>query len=76
MVENINLPGPSLQQYVQAFYQDTYAAVGRAPTVYQDLMYMGLQNSTLFQEQIVTTGLSPTLQANWGKLNEGGKCND
>lgn len=76
MVENINLLGTSLQQYVQTFYHATYAAVGSDPTVYQDLMYMGLQNCTLFQEQIVSAGLLPTIQANWGKLNEGGKCND
>ena len=76
MVENINLLGASLQQYVQTFYHATYAAVGSDPAVYQNLMYMGLQNCTLFQEQIVAAGLLPTVTAAWGKLNEGGKCND
>ena len=76
MVENIDLKGASLQQYVQTWYHATYAQAGSDPTVYQDLMYMGLQNSTLFQEDVVAKGLLPTVTANWGKLNEGGKCND
>lgn len=37
---------------------------------------MGLQISTLFQEEVVGKALLPTVIANWGKLNEGGKCND
>ena len=54
----------------------TYAQVGSDPTEYQDLMYIGLQTSTLYQEEIIAKGLQPAVQANWGKLNEGGKCND
>ena len=66
MIENINLLGATLQQYVQAFHHATYAQVGSDPAVYQNLMFMGLQNSVLFQEQIVAADLLPTLQANWG----------
>ncbi len=45
-------------------------------TIYQDLVYMGLQTSTFYQEEIIAKDLQPTVQANWGKLNEGGKCQD
>jgi len=76
MVENIDLLGASLQQYVQTWYHATYTEVGSNPTIYQDLMYMGLQTSPLFQEDVVAKGLLPTVTASWGKLNEGGKCND
>ena len=76
MVQNIDQLGASLQQYVQTWYHATYAAIGSNPTVYQDLMYMGLQNSTMFQEDVVSKGLLPSVTASWGKLNEGGKCND
>ena len=76
MVNNIAQLATSLEQFVQTWYKSTYAAVGSDPTTYQYLMYMGLQNSTLYQEEVAAKGLQPSVTAAWGKLNEGGKCDD
>lgn len=76
MVNNIADMATTLQEFVATFYPTTYAAVGSSLTPYQDLMYMGLQTSTLYQEQVVAPGQQAALQAAWGKLNEGGKCSD
>ena len=76
MVNNIDQLGAALQQYVKTFYSATYASVGPDLTPYEDLMYMGLQGCTLYQEDVTANGLQALFQANWAKLNEGGKCND
>lgn len=76
MVNNIAQLAASLEQFVQTFYPTTYAQVGSAIEPYEALMYMGLQTSTLYQEQVVASGLSASFQAYWGELNEGGKCSD
>jgi hypothetical protein len=39
-------------------------------------MEMGLQNSTIYQEEVVAKGLQLSVTAAWGKVNEGCKCND
>ena len=43
---------------------------------YEALMYLGLQVSPLYTEQVVKTGLSTQFQTYCGELNEGGKCSD
>jgi len=74
MVNNIDQMATSLQEYVQTFYQTTYASVGDSLAPYEALMYMGLQNSTLYQEEVVETGKVNSFQTYWRDLNEGGKC--
>jgi hypothetical protein len=76
MVNNIAQLATSLEQFVQTFYVSTYASVGSNIAPYEALMYMGLQNSTLYQEQVVATGKQATFQQYWAELNEGGKCQD
>jgi hypothetical protein len=76
MVNNIDQLGTALQQYVKTFYSATYASVGPDLAPYEDLMYMGLQGCTLYQEDVIANGLQALFQTNWAKLNEGGKCDD
>jgi hypothetical protein len=76
MVDNISDMATALQEFVQTFYPTTYAQVGSALAPYIALVYMGLQDSTLYQEQVVDTGQQATVESYWGKLNEGGKCSD
>ena len=76
MVDNITQMATCLQNFVQTFYPGTYAQVGSDLAPYIALIYMGLQNSALYQEQVVATGQEATVEAWWPKLNEGGKCND
>lgn len=76
MVNNISTMATTLEEFVQTFYASTYAAVGSNITPYEALMYMGLENSTFYTEQVVKTGLSTQFQTYWGELNEGGKCSN
>jgi hypothetical protein len=76
MVDNITDMATALQQFVQTFYPSTYAQVGSALTPYVDLCYMGLQTSTIYQEQVIDTGQQSAVESYWGKLNEGGKCSN
>ena len=76
MVDNITALSTSLQEFVQTFYQSTYKNVGSALAPYEALMYMGLQNSPLYQEQVVTTGLQASFENYYAELNEGGKCQE
>ncbi|TDW96836.1 hypothetical protein [Dinghuibacter silviterrae] len=74
MVANIASLATSLEQFVQTYYKATYAAVGSDLAPYEALMYMGLQNSTLYQEEVVGKGLASEFTTYRGLLNEGGKC--
>lgn len=76
MVNNIDQLGLALQQYVKTFYSSTYASVGPDLSPYEDLMYMGLQGCTLYDEDVASKGLQAAFQVAWAKLNEGGKCID
>lgn len=76
MVDNIDALATSLQEFVQTYYSATYASVGSNIQAYEALMYMGLQGSTLYQEQVVATGLDSTFTEYRRLLNEGGKCQD
>jgi hypothetical protein len=76
MVNNIAQLGTSLEEYVQTYYKSTYASVGDSLAPYEALMYMGLQNSTLYQEEVVEKGVQLSFEAYWRELNEGGKCQD
>jgi hypothetical protein len=76
MVENIGEMAASLEDFVQTFYHSTYAQVGAGLAPYEDLMYMGLQNSTLYQEEVVNKGQQASVEKGCGLLNEGGKCQD
>lgn len=42
---------------------------GSSLAPYDALMYMGQQTSTLYQEQIVTTGQQATVESYWRDLN-------
>jgi hypothetical protein len=74
MVANISSLATSLEQFVQTYYKATYTAVGSDLAPYEALMYMGLQGSMLYQEEVVGKGLDSTFTAYRGLLNEGGKC--
>lgn len=74
MVNNISTLATSLQQFVQTYYKSTSAAVGDSLAPYEALMYMGLQDATLYQEEVVDKGLEPIFTAYRGLLDEGGKC--
>jgi hypothetical protein len=76
MVDNITDMATTLQSFVQTYYGATYARAGTALVPYIALMYIGLQNSTLYQEQIVAAGLQPAVESYWPLLNEGGRCSD
>ena len=76
MVTNIAQLGTSLEEYVQTYYKSTYGSVGDSLAPYEALMYMGLQNSTLYQEEVVDKGIDNEFKVYWAKLNEGGKCQD
>ena len=78
MTANIDSLATSLQEFVQTFYPSTADSIGTAAGLapYEALMYMGLQGTTLYQEQVVNTGLSASFQNYWQELNEGGKCSD
>jgi hypothetical protein len=76
MVNNIADMAASLQEYVQTYYKSTSASVGDSLQPYEALMYMGLQNATLYQEEVVDKGLDAQFVKFWGDLNEGGKCQD
>jgi hypothetical protein len=64
MVQNIDELGASLEEYVATLHHATYTAAGSLPNVYEDLMYMGLQNSNLYQQDIVARRLEPAVSAN------------
>jgi hypothetical protein len=74
MVANITDLATSLEQFVQTYYKATYAAVGSDLAPYEALMYMGLEGSTLYQEDVVGKGLDSAFTNYRGLLNEGGKC--
>lgn len=74
MVANISDLATSLEQFVQTYYKATYAAVGSDLAPYEAPMYMGLEGSTLYQEDVVGKGLEGTFTNYRGLLNEGGKC--
>jgi hypothetical protein len=74
MLDNISTLAMSLEEFVQTYYTATYASVGSNISAYEALMYMGLQSSTFYQEEVVNAGLEPTFTAFRGFLNEGGKC--
>ena len=76
MVTNIDQLAASLESFVQAYYATTYASVGSGIVPYEALMYMGLQNSTLYQEQVTNNGLQAAYQTDCANLNEGGKCSN
>jgi hypothetical protein len=76
MVDNIDALATSLEEFVQTYYSATYASVGSNIQAYEALMYMGLQGSTLYQEQVVATGLDTSFTEYRRLLNEGGKCQD
>ena len=76
MVDNIATLATSLEQFVQTYYKATYASVGSDLAPYEALMYMGLQDATIYQEEVVGKGLESSVEAAWGDLNEGGKCQD
>jgi hypothetical protein len=76
MVENIEEMATSLQEFVQTYYKTTYAQVGSSLTPYEALMFMGLEGSTFYQEQVTALGLATTYQTLATDLNEGGKCQD
>jgi hypothetical protein len=64
MVNNIDQLDAALQQYVKTFYHATYDGVDSDLASYADLMYMGLQNCTIYQEDVTSEGLLVTCQAN------------
>lgn len=74
MVDNIATLATTLQQFVQTYYKSTAAAVGSSLTPYEALMYMGLQDATVYQEEVVDKGLDSAFTAYRGQLDEGGKC--
>jgi len=76
MVDNITDLATSLQEFVQTYYPTTYAQSGSSLAPYIALMYMGLQNSTFYQEQVAVPGQQATIENYWRDLNEGGKCQD
>ena len=76
MVDNIAQLGTSLQEFVRTFYTSTYASVGDSLAPYEAVMYMGLQGSTVYQEEVVGKGLEASFTKYQGMLNEGGKCQD
>lgn len=76
MVNNISTLATSLQQFVQTYYKSTSAAVGDSLAPYEALMYMGLQDATLYREEVVNTGLDQKFKIFDQELNEGGKCQD
>jgi hypothetical protein len=39
-------------------------------------MYLGLENSTFYTEQVTNLGLAGQYQTYCGQLNEGGKCSN
>jgi hypothetical protein len=43
---------------------------------YEALMYMGLEGSVFYQEEVVEKGLDSQYTTYRGLLNEGGKCQD
>jgi len=71
MVNNIADMATALQEFVQNFYTSIYASVGSDLAPYIALCYIGLQESTLYQEQVVATGQQATVESYYGKLNEG-----
>ncbi|WP_298299289.1 hypothetical protein [Hydrotalea sp.] len=56
MVNNIDEMASSLRTYVQSYYKTTFANVGNDLEPYRALMYMGLQNSTFYNEKVINTG--------------------
>ena len=76
MVDNIATLAGTLQSFVQTYYISTYATVSSSLLPYETLMYLGLQVSPIYTEQVVKTGLANQFQTYWGDLNEGGKCSD
>ena len=76
MVENISQLATALQDFVRAYYKTTYASVGDSLAPYEALMYMGLEGSVFYQEEVVEKGLDSNFKIYWQELNEGGKCQD
>lgn len=75
MVENINSIANSFREYIQNFYNQTYAAAEAYTTAldfldpYRAVMYMGLQGSQFYQDEVVSTGKDSQYTTYRGVLN-------
>jgi hypothetical protein len=74
MVDNITDMANTLQEFVQTFYPTLDAKVGSSLTPYIALTYMGLQDSSLYQEQVVATGHKPPLNPTGVNLTKVGNA--
>lgn len=81
MVENINTLATSFREYMQVFYPQKYTDAEAYTTPsdfldpYRAVMYMGLQNSQFYRDEVVSAGKDSLYTTYRGVLNALG-CGD